>query len=85
LCGVVVDKLAGREAAEPRLLNTCYSLIAPDYGITVAGVYRPDKGQLADIPGSGGTSPVDADDGFRGLEAQFAEGWFKTITAEVFG
>ncbi|HYC63330.1 MAG TPA: FCSD flavin-binding domain-containing protein [Reyranellaceae bacterium] len=37
------------------------------------------------MPGAGGTSPVDADDGFRGLEAQYAEGWFKTITAEVFG
>jgi sulfide dehydrogenase [flavocytochrome c] flavoprotein subunit len=85
LAAVIVDKLAGRATGEPRLINTCYSLISPDYGITVAGVYRPDKGQLADIPGAGGTSPVDADDGFRGLEAQFAEGWFKTITAEVFG
>ena len=81
----IVEKLAGRAPVEPRLLNTCYSLVGPEYGITVAGVYRPDKGQLADIPGAGGTSPVDADDAVRGLEAQFAEGWFKTITAEVFG
>ena len=85
LAQVIVDRLAGRKPPEPRLINTCYSLVSPDYGITVAGVYRPDKGQLADIPGAGGTSPVDADDGFRGLEAQYAEGWFKTITAEVFG
>ena len=81
----IVEKLAGRAPAEPRLLNTCYSLVGPEYGITVAGVYRPDKGLLADIPGAGGTSPVDADDAVRGLEAQFAEGWFRTITAEVFG
>ena len=81
----IVEKLAGRAPVEPRLLNTCYSLVGPEYGITVAGVYRPDKGQLADIPGAGGTSPIDADDAVRGLEAQFAEGWFKTITAEVFG
>lgn len=81
----IVEKLAGRAPVEPRLLNTCYSLVGPEYGITVAGVYRPDKGLLADIPGAGGTSPVDADEAFRGLEAQFAEGWFKTITAEVFG
>lgn len=81
----VVEKLAGRAPVEPRLLNTCYSLVGPEYGITVAGVYRPDKGLLADIPGAGGTSPVDANDAVRGLEAQFAEGWFKTITAEVFG
>ncbi len=81
----VVAKLAGREASEPRLINTCYSLVSPDYGISVAGVYKPDKGQLADIPGAGGVSPPDADAGFRGVEAQYAEGWFKTITAEVFG
>jgi NADPH-dependent 2,4-dienoyl-CoA reductase/sulfur reductase-like enzyme len=85
LAATIVEQLAGRAPAEPRLLNTCYSLVGPDYAITVAGVYKPDKGQLADVPGAGGTSPVDADDGFRGLEAQYAEGWFKTLTAEVFG
>ena len=80
----IVARLAGKQPAEPRLVNTCYSLVAPDYGITVAGVYRPDKGQLADIPGAGGTSPADADAGFRAQEALFAEGWFNTITNEVF-
>ena len=30
--------------AEPRLINTCYSLVAPDYGISVAGVYKPANG-----------------------------------------
>ena len=59
----VVAKLAGREPVDPRLINTCYSLVAPDYGITVAGVYKPDKGQLVDIPGAGGISPLEADAG----------------------
>ncbi|HKU94145.1 MAG TPA: NAD(P)/FAD-dependent oxidoreductase [Vineibacter sp.] len=81
----VVARLAGREVAEPRLINTCYSLVAPDYGISVAGVYRPTNGQLADIAGAGGTSPLDADAAFRAQEALYAEGWFKTITSEVFG
>ena len=81
----VIARLAGREVAEPRLINTCYSLVAPDYGISVAGVYRPTNGQLADIAGAGGTSPVDADAAFRAQEALYAEGWFKTITSEVFG
>jgi sulfide dehydrogenase [flavocytochrome c] flavoprotein subunit len=81
----VVAKLAGKEPVEPRLINTCYSLVAPDYGITVAGVYRPDKGQLADIAGAGGVSPVEADAAFRAQEAVYAEGWFRTITAETFG
>ena len=46
--------------AEPKLINTCYSLVAPDYGITVAGVYQPVNGVLAEVKGSGGVSPLDA-------------------------
>jgi NADPH-dependent 2,4-dienoyl-CoA reductase/sulfur reductase-like enzyme len=82
---VVASLLKGEKPAEPRLINTCYSLIAPDYGITVAGVYKPTNGQLADIPGAGGVSPADAPRAARALEAQFADGWFRTITGEVFG
>jgi sulfide dehydrogenase [flavocytochrome c] flavoprotein subunit len=81
----VTALLAGQAPAEPRLINTCYSLVAPDYGITVAGVYKPKDGLLADIEGAGGVSPADAPRENRALEAQFAEGWFKTITGEVFG
>jgi len=81
----VVELLAGRKPVDPILINTCYSLVAPDYGISVAGVYRPDKGVLADIPGAGGTSPLDVVGGFRGQEALYASSWFKTITTEVFG
>ncbi|MGE0425865.1 MAG: FCSD flavin-binding domain-containing protein [Reyranellaceae bacterium] len=81
----IVARLAGREPAEPRLINTCYSLVAPDYGITVAGVYRPTNGRLADIQGAGGVSPPDAPAAFRAREALYAEGWFRTITAETFG
>src|SRR4051812_36763894 len=86
VCAAAVTALlAGQTASEPRLINTCYSLVAPDYGITVAGVYRPRDGLLADIEGAGGVSPIDAPRENRVLEAQFAEGWFKTITGEVFG
>ena len=81
----VATLLAGGKPTEPRLINTCYSLVAPDYGITVAGVYKPANGVLADIEGAGGVSPIDAPRETRALEAQFAEGWFKTITGEVFG
>ena len=81
----VAALLRGEKPAEPRLINTCYSLVAPDYGITVAGVCKPTDGVLADIQGAGGVSPIDAPSANRALEAQFAEGWFKTLTGEVFG
>jgi NADPH-dependent 2,4-dienoyl-CoA reductase/sulfur reductase-like enzyme len=86
VCAAAVAMLlAGQKPAEPKLINTCYSLVAPDYGITVAGVYKPTNGVLADIEGAGGVSPIDAPHAQRALEAQFAEGWFRTITGEVFG
>jgi sulfide dehydrogenase [flavocytochrome c] flavoprotein subunit len=81
----VVDLLAGRTPAQPKLINTCYSLVAPDYGISVAGVYAPLNGVLTDVPGAGGLSPIEAPRAERAAEAVFAEGWFNTITAEVFG
>jgi sulfide dehydrogenase [flavocytochrome c] flavoprotein subunit len=81
----VVTLLAGRAPAEPKLINTCYSLVAPDYGISVAGVYRPKDGVLTDVEGAGGVSPIDAPRDFRALEATYADGWFRTITSEVYG
>jgi NADPH-dependent 2,4-dienoyl-CoA reductase/sulfur reductase-like enzyme len=81
----VADLLAGRTPVAPKLINTCYSLVAPDYGITVAGVYHPANGVLADVEGAGGTSPPDAPASVRAAEATYAEAWFQTITGEVFG
>jgi len=81
----IIDLLAGKNPAEPRLINTCYSIVAPDYGISIAGVYKPGKGLLADIEGAGGTSPLNASPQTRKAEADLALGWYNTITAEVFG
>ena len=81
----VAQLLAGAVPSTPKLINTCYSLVAPDYGISVAGVYQPSGGQLVDVPGSGGVSPADAPRATRAAEAALAEAWFRTITGEVFG
>jgi sulfide dehydrogenase [flavocytochrome c] flavoprotein subunit len=81
----VVQLLAGGTPGEPRLINTCYSLVAPGYGISVAGVYRPVNGQLTDVAGAGGVSPQDAPAAQRAQEAEYADAWFKTITGETFG
>jgi hypothetical protein len=86
VCAAAVAKLlANEKPVEPRLINTCYSVLAPDYGITVVGVYKPANGLLTDIEGAGGVSPLDAPPALRAQEAAFAEGWFQTITTEVFG
>ena len=81
----VAALLGGATPASPKLINTCYSLVAPDYGISIAGVYQPANGQLVEVAGAGGVSPLDAPASTRAAEASIADGWFRTLTAEVFG
>lgn len=86
VCAAAIVALFTEQAPEePRLVNTCYSLVAPGYGISVAGVYRPVDGQLRDIEGAGGTSPADAPLATRALEARYSEDWFRTAILEAFG
>jgi NADPH-dependent 2,4-dienoyl-CoA reductase/sulfur reductase-like enzyme len=86
VCAAAIAKLlAGQTPVQPKLINTCYSLVAPDYGIEVAGVYQPANGILTEIQGTGGTSPLDASKDVRVAESVYAEAWFRTITSEVFG
>jgi sulfide dehydrogenase [flavocytochrome c] flavoprotein chain len=85
VCAAAVAALLRDETpSPPKLINTCYSLLAPDYAISIAGVYHPVNGQLADVEGAGGVSPLDAPADFRALEATYAEAWFRTITTQTF-
>jgi NADPH-dependent 2,4-dienoyl-CoA reductase/sulfur reductase-like enzyme len=81
----IASLLRGEAPTEAKLINTCYSLVAPDYGISVAGVYSPRNGMLTDVEGAGGISPINAPPSFRAQEAIYAEAWFQTITSEVYG
>ncbi len=85
-CAYVIAALMnGDRVPELQLINTCYSMIGYDQAISIAGVYRPADGVLADVPGAGGTSPLDAGADFRRMEAELARGWFSTICDDVFG
>lgn len=79
----IVNALAGRPAAAPSFANTCYSLIAPEYGISVAGVYAVKEGKLVET--SGGVSPKDADAEHRKLEAEYGVAWYNAITQDIWG
>ncbi|NEV63388.1 NAD(P)/FAD-dependent oxidoreductase [Thiorhodococcus minor] len=81
----IAAEIAGQAAPEPSYVNTCYSLITPDHGISVAGVYDLEDGQIVGIEGAGGLSPMDADARTRAIEARFAHDWFRNITADMFG
>lgn len=84
---VVASWLKGAEpVSDAVLLNTCYSLLSPDYGISVAGVYRVNaEGRLKSVRDAGGNSPMAADDGVRQAEAGFALSWYDTLTRQLFG
>jgi NADPH-dependent 2,4-dienoyl-CoA reductase/sulfur reductase-like enzyme len=86
VCAAALVKLMrGEKAAEPKLVSTCYSLVAPDYAFHIAGVYRPVNGVMTEVQGSGGVSKLDAPPAIRAREASFADGWFQTTTTEMFG
>ena len=77
--------MRGEAPPEAKFVNTCYSLVAPDYGFSIAGVYHPVDGQWQEVEGAGGISPITAPRALRNQEAKFAYGWFNTIMAEIFG
>ena len=79
----IVNALAGQEAAQPSFANTCYSLIGPDYGISVAHLYKLEDGKLAEA--SGGVSPKEANAAFRKLEAEYGEAWYNAIALDAWG
>jgi sulfide dehydrogenase [flavocytochrome c] flavoprotein chain len=86
LCSAAIVKLFnGETPTAPTLLSTCYSLIAPDYAISLSGTYHPVGEQFMEVEGAGATSPVDAPQSVRAREAAAAEGWFESLTGEVFG
>lgn len=81
----IAAELASQPAPEASYLNTCYSLIGPGWGISVAGVYHAEGGKIVEVPGSGGVSPLQAGPDFRAAEARYGEGWYAAITADIWG
>ncbi len=82
---VIAASFAGRPAPTASWANTCYSLVAPDYGISVANVYDVVNGKLNEIKGSGGVSPRDASPEFRKLEADYGVAWYNAIANDAWG
>ena len=81
----IVASLSGQEMPDPSYVNTCYSLVGPDYGISVAAVYRLGEDGIAAVAGAGGVSPKDADAEFRVAESRYALGWYQSITSDIWG
>ncbi|HJQ56912.1 MAG TPA: NAD(P)/FAD-dependent oxidoreductase [Vineibacter sp.] len=86
VAAAIVANLGGKAPGAPALFNICYSLVTPDYGISVADVYQvsADKG-ITTTPNAGGVSvktPTALNE--RKLEAEYTVNWYKSITADVW-
>ena len=81
----IVSELAGQEPIEPSYANTCYSLITPEHGISVAKVYKiSDKKTIVGVKGSGGVSPKNEDPIVRRQESIYTQGWYDAIVQDMF-
>ncbi|MDH5396314.1 MAG: FCSD flavin-binding domain-containing protein, partial [Gammaproteobacteria bacterium] len=80
----IVSLFNDLDLLQPSLVNTCYSLIAPDDAISVAMVYGYDQGKIIKIEGAGGLTPMDAADHMRKREADYAHSWFNNMTHDIF-
>ncbi|MEZ5671051.1 MAG: FCSD flavin-binding domain-containing protein [Thiotrichaceae bacterium] len=57
----VVAALQGKEMTDPAYVNTCYSIVGKDFGISVAAVYRlGEDGVITPVEGSAVSVPKDA-------------------------
>ncbi len=85
VCAVSVAALLnGQEPGSPSYVNTCYSIIGEDYGISVAAVYRlaQDGSKITKV--SGGLTPTDASAEQHKREVAYAYSWFDNITRDIF-
>ncbi len=81
----IAEMLGGEKPGTPKFVNTCYSLVAPDYGISVAMVYGFENGKIVKVKGSGGLTPSDANDYHLKQEALYADGWYRSISTDIWG
>lgn len=80
----VVSLLNQRPPPEAHWLNTCYSLVTPQHGISVAGVYKLDDHQkIAGVTGAGGVSGSNIGDEPL-LEAHYAKSVYRTLVQDSF-
>ena len=80
----VIASLNETEMPEPSYVNTCYSLVAPDYGISIAAVYRLSEDQSEIRSVSGGLTASNASPDTLRREVQYAYSWYDNIVADMF-
>lgn len=86
VAAAIIASLDGKPAPAPALFNICYSLVNPNYGISVADVYQATDKGIVPTPNAGGVSvakPTSLNE--RALEALYAVAWYRNISADTWG
>lgn len=81
----IVARFHGLEPGDPTFVNTCYSIVGEDFGISVAAVYSLDAASntITGVPGSGGVSPANASPELRRREVSYAHSWFENVINDM--
>jgi sulfide dehydrogenase [flavocytochrome c] flavoprotein subunit len=81
----IVAGFQGKAPDDPTFVNTCYSVVGEDFGISVAAVYRlnAETNTIESIPGSGGVSPANASPEIRKREVSYAHSWLKNVINDM--
>lgn len=81
----IVALLNDKDIPDPSFVNTCYSVLAPNDGISVAMVYQYKNGKIIKAKGSGGLTSSKFNKDLRAREVRYGHTWFHNITNDTFG
>jgi hypothetical protein len=76
-------ELTGSKAYPPRFRNTCWSLISDNNGVKVGASYKAGSEKVEKIDGF--ISQVEEDAALREQTFAEANGWYDSITSDMFG
>ncbi len=83
---VLAADLTGGQSGNPTLFNICYSLLDPNYAISVSDVFKlDDTGTIKLLKDAKAVSPIGAAPEYRAREVAYAQGWYASITSELYG
>ena len=80
---IIRSELTDSKAFPAKYANTCWSLIETNDGVKVGAQYEPKDGKIAST--STFVSQTGEEDSVRKATYEESEGWYKGITADMFG
>lgn len=80
---VIRSELTNSKVFPAKYSNTCWSLIETNDGVKVGAQYEPQEGKIAATANF--ISQTGEDEGVRKATYEESEGWYKGITADMFG